>query len=87
METMTKAPTKTDLEKQVKALQRKVAKLERELATERAKTAGPLPGSPFVEQPPVRNEYGQFRTPPSQPVRREHVTPLPQNAFPWEQPK
>jgi hypothetical protein len=63
---MTKVPTKTDLEKQVKALQRKVTKLERELATERAKTAGPLPASPFVEQ---------------------HRTPLPQNAFPWEQPK
>lgn len=61
---MTKAPTKTDLEKQVKALQRKVAKLERELAAERAKTAGPLPASPFV-----------------------HRTPLPQNTFPWEQPK
>jgi hypothetical protein len=81
METMTKAPTKTDLEKQVKALQRKVAKLERELATERAKTAGPLPGSPFVEQ---------HRMPLSGTAlddALEHRTPLPQNAFPWEQAK
>jgi hypothetical protein len=70
------------LEKQVKALQRKVAKLERELATERAKTAGPLPASPFVEPRQTvgdklhEEQYGTG-----------HVTPLPQNAFPWEQPK
>ena len=58
--------TKADLEKQVKSLQRKVAKLERELAAERTKADGTLPASPFVEP---------------------HVTPLPQNAFPWEHGK
>lgn len=55
--------TKTELEKALKAAERKIKRLERELGAERAKNAGPLPASPFVDG---------------------HVTPLPENVFPWE---
>lgn len=64
---MTKTQTKADLEKLVKSLQRKVAKLERELAFEKEKLeASQAVSAAFLRSSP-----------------RHHVTPLPQNAFPW----
>ena len=41
--------TKTELEKALKAAERKIKRLERDLATERTKNDGTLPASPFVE--------------------------------------